>query len=75
VSSHQFDQPERGFSTRFEGDLDMRMDKRQALTAFKVPEEFVVCKEFPRTSVGKVQRHLLRQAHLERSRRTAGRNV
>lgn len=36
VSSHQFDQPERGFSTRFEGDLDMRMDKRQALTAFEV---------------------------------------
>src|SRR5579872_1913137 len=36
VSSHQFDQPERGFSTRFEGDLDMRMDKRQALTAFGV---------------------------------------
>jgi 16S rRNA (cytosine1402-N4)-methyltransferase len=34
VSSHQFDQPERGFSTRLEGDLDMRMDKRQTLTAF-----------------------------------------
>jgi 16S rRNA (cytosine1402-N4)-methyltransferase len=36
VSSYQFDQPERGFSTRFEGDLDMRMDKRQTLTAFEV---------------------------------------
>jgi 16S rRNA (cytosine1402-N4)-methyltransferase len=33
VSSHQFDQPERGFSTRYTGDLDMRMDQRQALTA------------------------------------------
>jgi 16S rRNA (cytosine1402-N4)-methyltransferase len=36
VSSHQFDQADRGFSTRFEGDLDMRMDKRQTLTAFDV---------------------------------------
>lgn len=34
VSSHQFNQPDRGFSTRFEGDLDMRMDQRQALAAF-----------------------------------------
>src|SRR6185295_3204336 len=36
VSSHQFDQPERGFSTRYTGDLDMRMDQRQALTAFDI---------------------------------------
>lgn len=36
VSSHQFDTANRGFSTRFEGDLDMRMDQRQELTAFKV---------------------------------------
>ena len=36
VSSHQFDQPERGFSFRFEGGMDMRMDQRQALTAFDV---------------------------------------
>ena len=33
VSSHQFDEPTRGFSTRFSGKLDMRMDQRQELTA------------------------------------------
>lgn len=40
VSSHQFDVPDRGFSTRFEADLDMRMSKKNSLNAFKVINEY-----------------------------------
>lgn len=40
ISSHQIDSPERGFSTRFEGPLDMRMDKQARLTAAAILNEY-----------------------------------
>jgi len=40
VSSHQFDAEKRGFSTRFEGRLDMRMDQTSALSAYEVVNDY-----------------------------------
>ena len=40
VSSHQIDSPERGFSTRFSGPLDMRMDTKGKVTAASVLKSY-----------------------------------
>lgn len=40
VSSHQFNEGERGFSIRFNGPMDMRMDMRQTLTAADVLQTY-----------------------------------
>jgi len=40
ISSHQIDSPERGFSTRFDGPLDMRMDAKGPLSAARLLNEY-----------------------------------
>ena len=40
VSSHQFDEAQRGFSIRFNADLDMRMSKNNSLSAYEVVNKY-----------------------------------
>ena len=40
VTSHQFDVAERGFSTRFDAELDMRMSRKNELSAYTIVNEY-----------------------------------
>lgn len=40
ISSHQIDEPTRGFSTRFDGDLDMRMNQKADVSAYTIINEY-----------------------------------
>ena len=40
ISSHQIDDPERGFSTRFNSELDLRMDRKSEITAKYILAEY-----------------------------------
>lgn len=42
ISSYQIDQPNRGFSVRYEGELDLRMNRRKSLTAADIINEYPV---------------------------------
>jgi len=42
ISSHQIDTPERGFSTRFDAELDMRMNQKADITAQNIVNEYSV---------------------------------
>lgn len=62
VSSPQFDDPRRGFSYRFNGPLDMRMDQSQELTAYQVINTY---------SVDQIQRIFRKYGDAPASRRVA----
>lgn len=76
VSSHQFDEPSRGFSTRYDAPLDMRMDQSTALTASTLinrssaPELQLIFQDYGEVSNAKTLSQLLVHHNLHASIKT-----
>ncbi len=78
VSSYQLDTKERGFSYRYDADLDMRMDRRQSLTAkdivnnYTEMELFRIIRDYGEDAFAKnIAKHIVK-ARMEREIQTTG---
>lgn len=72
VSSHQFDDKERGFTYRFDAPLDMRMDQSQTLSAFDVVNNYTeerLCKVIHDYGEERFARNIARRICLERGKK------
>lgn len=78
VSSHQFDSAERGFSIRFDSDLDMRMNQKSDLTAKKIVNTYseekliAIFKEYGEITNSKKVASLICQHRLDSPIETTG---
>lgn len=78
VSSHQIDTPERGFSTRFDAPLDMRMDTTEARTAADIVNSYTISKltlifsEYGEIANAHRLAHAINKARTEKTIHTTG---